>query len=88
MGVIVTAPENNCDFVSRFFVPGAGVPEDPVTGSAHSTLIPFWADRLKKDKMNAKQLSQRGGELMCTNIDDRVLMAGNCVIYSNCEIVG
>ena len=86
LGVIVTAAGNKYDFVSRFFAPRAGVPEDPVTGSAHSTLIPFWAERLKKDKMTAKQLSQRGGELLCTNLGDRVLMAGNCVIYSKGEI--
>jgi predicted PhzF superfamily epimerase YddE/YHI9 len=87
LGVIVTAKGNKCDFVSRFFAPGAGVPEDPVTGSAHSTLIPFWADRLEKSKMRAKQVSQRGGELICTNLKNRVLMAGNCVVYSKAKII-
>ena len=87
LGIIITAVGNKYDFVSRFFAPGAGVPEDPVTGSAHCSLIPFWAERLKKDKMSAKQLSQRGGELLCTNLADRVLMAGNCVIYSKGEIL-
>ena len=63
--VIITAPGKEVDFVSRFFAPSAGVDEDPVTGSAHSQLIPFWSEKLGKDKMLAKQLSQRGGELEC-----------------------
>ncbi len=79
--VIASAKGQNCDFVSRFFAPSGGVPEDPVTGSAHSTLIPFWANRLQKNTLHALQLSPRGGELFCTNMDERVLMSGRCTIY-------
>ena len=86
LGVIVTAKGDSADFVSRFFAPNAGVPEDPVTGSAHSTLIPFWAQRLNKDKMVAKQLSKRGGTLYCQNCGDRVKMAGQAVLYLQGEI--
>src|SRR5439155_1876489 len=64
-GVIVTAPGDNCDFVSRYFAPRVGVREDPVTGSVHCALIPYWAKRLGKTKMDARQLSKRGGELFC-----------------------
>ena len=67
IGIIVTAPGSDCDFVSRFFAPNCGIPEDPVTGSAHSTLIPFWAEKLGKEQLHARQLSKRGGELWCTN---------------------
>ncbi len=84
--VIVSAEGEKCDFVSRFFAPGAGVPEDPVTGSAHSTLIPFWADRMQKDTLHALQLSQRGGELFCKHQDNRALMAGKCHMYFEGEI--
>lgn len=85
--VIVTAPgTNGTDFVSRFFAPTAGIDEDPVTGSAHSQLIPFWAEKLNKNKMFAKQLSQRGGELECKLWGDRVTMAGQCVFYMKGEI--
>lgn len=70
--VIVTAPGEKSDFVSRFFAPQAGIPEDPVTGSAHCTLIPYWAERLKKNQLHAFQLSPRGGELFCENAGDRV----------------
>ncbi|MBC7886532.1 MAG: PhzF family phenazine biosynthesis protein [Ferruginibacter sp.] len=86
IGIIVTAPGNNCDFVSRFFAPNCGIPEDPVTGSAHSTLIPFWAEKLNKDTLHAKQLSKRGGELWCENLGNRVTMSGNCVFYMKGEI--
>ncbi len=86
IGIIVTAPGSDCDFVSRFFAPNCGIPEDPVTGSAHSTLIPFWAEKLGKEKLHAKQLSKRGGELWCENIGDRVTMSGNCVFYMKGEI--
>lgn len=79
--VIVTAKGEKCDFVSRFFAPSAGVPEDPVTGSAHSTLIPFWAERLSKNSLYARQISQRGGELFCKHQNNRALMAGKCKIY-------
>lgn len=86
IGIIITAPGLDCDFVSRFFCPNCGIPEDPVTGSAHSTLIPFWAEKLNKNKLYAKQLSQRGGELWCENIGDRVTMSGNCMFYMKGEI--
>ena len=82
LGVIVTAPGNTSDFVSRFFAPRAGVPEDPVTGSAHSTLISYWSNRLNKKELHAFQLSQRGGELFCENLGERVKIAGNAVLYS------
>lgn len=81
-GVIVTAPGNDCDFVSRFFTPGASVFEDPVTGSAHCSLIPYWGEKLQKQEMSAKQLSARGGELFCENNGDRVLISGNARTYS------
>ena len=86
IGIIVTAPGKDCDFVSRFFAPNCGIPEDPVTGSAHSTLVPFWAEKLNKNTLHAKQLSKRGGELWCENIGDRVTMSGNCVFYMKGEI--
>lgn len=86
IGIIVTAPGSKCDFVSRFFAPSCGISEDPVTGSAHSTLIPFWAEKLNKDELHAKQLSKRGGELWCENLGDRVTMSGNCVFYMKGEI--
>lgn len=78
---IVTAPGSDCDFVSRFFAPAKGVPEDPVTGSAHCTLIPYWAARLGKTKMFARQISPRGGELWCELRGDRVSIAGRAVKY-------
>ncbi len=84
--MIITAPGKKVDFVSRFFAPGAGVDEDPVTGSAHSQLIPFWAEKLGKNEMHALQLSKRGGELWCTQNGDRVMMKGNAVFYMQGEI--
>ena len=81
LGVIVTAPGESVDFVSRFFAPGAGIPEDPVTGSAHCTLIPYWSERLDKTKLQARQLSARGGELFCEHHGDRVNIAGKAVLY-------
>jgi predicted PhzF superfamily epimerase YddE/YHI9 len=84
--VIVTAPGPDCDFVSRFFAPTAGVPEDPVTGSAHCTLIPYWAERLGKTKLFARQVSKRGGELFCELAGDRVLIGGKAVLYSRGQI--
>lgn len=86
LGVIVTGPGENCDFVSRFFVPAAGVPEDPVTGSAHCTLIPYWAERLGKTKLHAWQVSTRGGELFCDLAGDRVHIGGQAVVYLRGEI--
>ena len=84
--IIVTAPGTDCDFVSRFFAPTAGVNEDPVTGSAHCTLIPYWARRLGKAKLFARQLSKRGGEIFCEDAGDRVRIGGNAVLYSRGEI--
>ena len=86
IGIIVTAPGINCDFVSRFFAPNCGVPEDPVTGSAHSQLIPFWSEKLNKHKLHALQLSKRGGALWCEQKGDRVIMKGQCVFYMKGEI--
>jgi PhzF family phenazine biosynthesis protein len=79
--LIVTAPGRNSDFVSRFFAPGAAIPEDPVTGSAHCTLIPYWSERLGKKKLHAFQLSARGGELFCADRGDRVAIGGRCTTY-------
>ncbi len=86
LGVICTAPGTDCDFVSRFFAPGAGVPEDPVTGSAHSTLIPYWSSRLGKKKLFARQLSKRGGELFCEDRGARVGIGGQAVLYSRAQL--
>jgi PhzF family phenazine biosynthesis protein len=85
--VIVSAPGTDVDFVSRFFAPRAGVPEDPVTGSAHCTLVPYWADRLGKRRLSARQLSERMGELECELRGDRVIIAGRAVEYLRGEIV-
>jgi len=78
---IVTAPGKDCDFVSRFFAPGFGIAEDPVTGSAHCTLVPYWAERLGKNELHARQVSERGGELFCRIEGDRVRIAGHAVTY-------
>lgn len=90
-GVIATAPGTSHDFVSRFFAPRAGVDEDPVTGSAHCALAPYWADRLGKNRLTAHQVSARGGDLRCdvttTDQGQRVLLAGKAVTYSVGEIV-
>jgi PhzF family phenazine biosynthesis protein len=77
----VTAPGSDCDFVSRFFAPAQGIPEDPVTGSAHCTLIPYWSRRLGKNSLFARQISTRGGELWCELRGDRVRIAGHGVLY-------
>ena len=84
--IIITAPGNDVDFVSRFFAPTAGVDEDPVTGSAHSQFIPFWSKKLNKTKMNALQLSKRGGQIFCELDGERVIMSGKCVFYMKGEI--
>lgn len=85
--IIITAPGEGSDFVSRFFAPGSGIDEDPVTGSAHSQLIPFWSNRLQQPQLFARQLSQRGGELWCAQLNqDRVSIAGQCVFYMKGEI--
>ncbi len=81
VGVIATAPGEDCDFVSRFFAPGAGIPEDPVTGSAHCTLMPYWVEKLGRPDLHARQLSARGGELWCKLSGTRVHIAGQAVTY-------
>ena len=81
LGVIATAKGDTVDFVSRFFVPKGGIAEDPVTGSAHCTLVPFWAERLGKSELIAHQVSPRGGELHCEHRGDRVIMSGQCVLF-------
>jgi len=86
LGIIATAPGDKVDFVSRFFAPNAGINEDPVTGSAHCMLIPFWAERLKKNVMDAMQLSKRIGKLHCEYKNDRVLISGQAVTYLTGEI--
>lgn len=85
-GVIVTATGSDADFVSRYFAPVAGIPEDPVTGSAHCTLTPFWAERLGKTTLHARQLSARGGELFCEHAGERVRIAGRAAAYLTGEI--
>ncbi len=80
-GVIATAPGDEVDFVSRFFAPLQGVPEDPATGSSHCTLTPYWAKRLGRPKLRARQLSKRGGEFDCEDRGDRVTIAGHAVKY-------
>lgn len=79
--VIVTAPGSESDFVSRFFAPSVGINEDPVTGSAHSQLIPFWARKTGRDQFLAKQLSARGGTLWCSYEGERVTISGECILY-------
>ena len=81
IGLIVTAPGGDCDFVSRMFAPKAGIPEDPVTGSAHCSLVPYWAEVLGKKELHGRQISSRVGDLYCTLVDDRVLIAGQAVLY-------
>jgi PhzF family phenazine biosynthesis protein len=78
---IATAPGLDCDFVSRFFAPAQGIPEDPVTGRAHTTLIPYWSGRLGKKQTFARQISKRGGELWCEDRGDRVRIAGRAIRY-------
>jgi len=84
--VIITASGKDVDFVSRFFAPTVGVDEDPVTGSAHSQLIPFWSDKSGKSTLTALQLSKRGGKILCEQKGDRVKMGGSCVFYMKGEI--
>jgi PhzF family phenazine biosynthesis protein len=85
-GIIVTAPGNTTDFVSRFFAPQSGIDEDPVTGSAHTTLSIYWASRLKKSDLTAMQLSARKGNLRCRLSGDRALISGECVTFMAGEI--
>jgi PhzF family phenazine biosynthesis protein len=86
LGVIVTAPGTNSDFVSRFFAPRAGISEDPATGSSHCSLIPYWSGRLGKTEMFARQISRRGGEFHCRNLGERVAIGGQAVVYSRGHI--
>jgi PhzF family phenazine biosynthesis protein len=86
-GVIVTAPGDGVyDFVSRYFAPAKGIPEDPVTGAAHCMLVPYWAQRLGKTSFRAYQASQRGGEIICRLAGDRVELEGSCVFYLEGEV--
>jgi PhzF family phenazine biosynthesis protein len=86
-GICVTAPgDDGYDFVSRYFVPAKGVPEDPVTGSTHCMLTPYWADRLGKTELRAFQASRRGGEVVCRLLGDRVELKGSCVFYLEGEV--
>jgi len=89
-GVIVSAPGSDCDFISRFFAPQLGVPEDPVTGSAHCVLTPFWSERLGKSTLHARQTSARGGELRCERHGARVTLVGHAALYlqGTAEIAG
>jgi PhzF family phenazine biosynthesis protein len=86
-GLIVTAPGKNVDFVSRFFGPQCGVNEDPVTGSAHTTLTPYWSAKLGRSDLTAKQISSRGGDLTCRNDGERVLIGGEAKLYMIGEII-
>lgn len=79
--VIVTAPGTDCDFVSRFFAPSKGIPEDPVTGSAHCTLIPYWTNEFGRTPLHARQISARGGELFCKLLGNRVEIAGDAALF-------
>ncbi|MEI6948711.1 PhzF family phenazine biosynthesis protein [Paraflavisolibacter sp. H34] len=85
-GLIVTAKGRSADVVSRCFYPNAGIDEDPVTGSAHCSIIPYWSRKLGTEKLFAKQLSRRGGDLWCELAGDRVLLSGNCVLYLQGDI--
>ena len=80
-GLIITAPGNDCDSVSRYFAPGSGIDEDPVTGSIHSVMVPYWASILGSDRLEARQLSERGGELRCELRGDRVAIAGQAAFF-------
>lgn len=86
VGVIISAKGKSADVVSRCFYPGAGIPEDPVTGSAHCNIVPYWSEKLGKTKLFCKQLSKRGGDLNCELEGDRVLMSGKCVMYLQGQI--
>jgi predicted PhzF superfamily epimerase YddE/YHI9 len=86
-GVAITAPGEDCDFVSRYFAPSYGIPEDPVTGSTHCSLGPYWAGQLRKTKLHARQLSERGGELWCEVEEKRVILKGNAVLTLRGELL-
>lgn len=86
-GVAITAPGENADFVSRYFAPSYGIPEDPVTGSTHCSLAPYWAQRLGKRSLHARQVSERGGELWCEVESQRVILRGNAVLTLRGELL-
>jgi predicted PhzF superfamily epimerase YddE/YHI9 len=85
-GLVVTAKGDDVDFVSRFFAPQTGIPEDPVTGSSHTSLLPLWSKKLGKTSLVARQLSKRGGQLFCEFKGDRCLIGGNAKLYLTGEI--
>lgn len=85
-GIIITAEGRDCDFVSRYFVPQSGIPEDPVTGYAHTLLVPYWAERLGREELHARQVSKEGGELFCCLKGDRVLLRGRARLMSEGEV--
>ena len=87
LGFVATAKGDTVDFVSRFFAPNTGIDEDPVTGSTHTNLIPFWSERLGKPKMTAAQLSRRGGVLYCEDCGERVKIGGTAVCYLQGELL-
>jgi len=86
-GVAITAPGENCDFVSRYFAPSYGIPEDPVTGSTHCSLAPYWGGRLGKTILHARQVSERGGELWCELNGQRVTIKGSAVLTLRGELL-
>lgn len=86
-GIIATAPGDSCDFVSRYFAPNFGIDEDPVTGSAHCLLTPYWSGQLSLSEMGARQISRRGGDLTCRLMGDRVILTGSAVDYMKGEII-
>lgn len=85
-GLVITGKSDTYDFVSRYFAPGAGIPEDPVTGSIHATLVPYWAKKLGKSRLSAFQASVRGGHLLCEQAGDRVLITGKAATFMKAEI--
>lgn len=85
-GLCITSLGDGPDFLSRYFAPGAGIPEDPVTGSTHATLVPYWAKRLNRQELSAHQASTRGGDLNCTLEADRVVLRGGCATFMKAEI--
>ncbi len=85
-GLLITAPGDDCDFVSRYFAPHVGIDEDPVTGSAHCVSVPYWAKRLGKQTLRARQVSARGGELLCRADGERVEIAGKAVLFLEGQI--
>jgi predicted PhzF superfamily epimerase YddE/YHI9 len=86
-GVAITAPGDDADFVSRYFAPSYGIPEDPVTGSTHCSLAPYWAQRLGKTSLHARQVSERGGELWCEVRGGRVILKGDAVLTLRGELL-